>query len=143
MNDKNYSFLKQYQKNLIDTSAKNNLVNFTFSSPTCFDVDKFLPAKKEGNRQAQSFEIEPIAKFKEEQDLFKKEENLSEQEKLQKQAHKTLGKIYLKQQEIKDEKGFNPTSWAYYFFKYKDNDKERFAPIYLITTEVVKNGKGG
>lgn len=129
-------FLKQCQKNLIDTSARNNLVNFKFSSPTCFDVEKFLQSRKEGKRQAQSFEIEPIGKFKEEEDL-------SEKEKLQKQAHKTLGKIYLKQQEIKDEKGFNPTSWAYYFFKYKDNDKERFAPVYLITTEVVRNGKGG
>ena len=59
-------------------------------------------------------------------------------QKLQKQAHKTLGKIYLKQQEIRDEKGFNPTSWAYYFFKYKDGEKERLAPVYLITTEIVK-----
>jgi superfamily I DNA and/or RNA helicase len=136
MKVKNVAFLNQCQKNLIDISARNNLVNFKFSSPTCFDIEKFLPTKKEGKRQAQSFEIEPITKFKEEEDL-------SEQEKLQKQAHKTLGKIYLKQQEIRDEKGFNPTSWAYYFFKYKDGEKERLAPVYLITTEIVKNGKGG
>ena len=93
------------------------MVNFKFSSPTCFDVEKFLPAKKEGKRQEQSFEIEPIGKFKEEEDL-------SEKERLQKQAHKTLGKIYLKQQEIKDEKGFNPTSWAYYFLNIKITTKK-------------------
>lgn len=136
MTDKDYSFLDQCQKNLIDTSARNNLVNFRFSAATCFDIDKFSQARKEQKNQDQSFEIEKIGTYND-------EDELDDKKKLQREAHKTLGKIYLKQQEIKDEKGFNPTSWAYCFFKYKDGDKERSAPIYLISTEVVKNGKGG
>ena len=137
MTNKN-SFLNQCKENLIDRSARNNLVSFNFSSSTCLDLEKYSKVKKEGKKQELLFEIQSI-------DKFKNDENLSEKEKLQKQLHihKTLGKIYLKQREIKDEKGFNPTSWAYYFFKYKDGDKERFAPVYLISTEVVKNGKGG
>jgi hypothetical protein len=136
MSDKDYSFLNQCQKNLIETSARNNLIHFKFAAATCFDVDKFSKVRKKQKNQEQYFEIEKIG-------IQREEEDLDDMEKLQREAHKTLGKIYLKQQEIKDEKGFNPTSWAYCFFKYKDGDEERSAPIYLISTEVVKNGKGG
>jgi superfamily I DNA and/or RNA helicase len=135
MSDTKDSFLSQCQKNLIDLTARNNLVNFKFSSPTCFDVAKYSQVKKQQKHQNQSFEIEPINK--------KDHQDFDDKKKLQKEAHKTLGKTYLKQQEIKNEKGFNPTSRVCYFFKYQDKDKLMFAPIYLIATEVVRNGKGG
>lgn len=127
--------LKQFQKNLIDLTARNNLINFKFSSATCFDIEKYYQFQRRSRPNNQSFEIELINN--------RDPQDLNEKEKLQKAAHKTLGKIYLKQREIKDEKGFNPTSWAYCFFKYKDGDREKYAPIYLISTEVIKNGRGG
>ena len=136
MTNEKLLFLNQCQKNLIDTSAKNNLINFKFSSSSCFDAEKYSQVRKNKKNKGQSFEIEKI-------NVNKNEEELDDLEKLHKEAHKILGKMYLKQREIKDEKGFNPISWAYGFFKYKDSNKERFAPIYLIPTEIIKNGKGG
>jgi len=123
-------FLKQCQKNLIDTTARNNLINFKFNSKTCLDFDRI---RYQSNKE-ESFEISKIEDFD--------NNNLSNQEKLKIENYKTLGKIYAKQKEIKDEKGFNATNWAYYFFKYTDGDGERFAPVFLIQAEVEKDGKG-
>lgn len=55
MTDNDYSFLDQCQKNLIDTSARNNLVNFRFSAATCFDIDKFSQARKEQKKSGSIF----------------------------------------------------------------------------------------
>ena len=135
MNGKDNSFLNQCKKNLINTSAKNNnLINFNFQAATCFDFNKF--SKSEKNRKNSLIEIDKT-------DRNNSTDDLSEKEKLHREAHKVLGKIYVKQKEIKDEKGFNPTNWACSFFKYKDGDKERFAPVYLVSAEVSKNGLGG
>jgi very-short-patch-repair endonuclease len=127
-------FLKQCQKNLIDTSGRNNLINFKFNAKTCLDLDRVRQQKNTKINKDQSFEISKIENFN--------DEDLSEQEKLQLETYKILGKIYLKQKEIKDEKGFNATNWAYYFFKYVDGDGERFAPIFLISADVEKDGRG-
>ncbi len=124
------SFLKDCQKYLIDLTARNRLVNFNFK--TCLDIEKI----KENLNQAQnSFQIARIEDCE--------DEELTAKEKLQIEIFKTLKKIYTKQQEVVNEKGFNPTSWAYYFFKYKDNDAERVAPVYLISSEVKRDGAGG
>ena len=124
-------FLKQCQKNLIDTTGRNNLINFKFNAKTCLDIDRI----RYQTSKDQSFEISKIENFND-------DNNLSDQEKLKLETYKTLGKIYLKQKEIKDEKGFNATNWAHYFFKYVDGDGERFAPIFLISAEVEKDGRG-
>ncbi len=38
-------FLKQCQKNLIDTSGRNNLINFKFNAKTCLDLDRVRQQK--------------------------------------------------------------------------------------------------
>ena len=124
-------FLKQCQKNLIDTTGRNNLINFKFNAKTCLDIDRI----RHQTSKDQSFEISKIENFND-------DNNFSDQEKLKLETYKTLGKIYLKQKEIKDEKGFNATNLAHYFFKYVDGDGERFAPIFLISAEVEKDGRG-
>ena len=78
MTNKN-SFLNQCKENLIDRSARNNLVSFNFSSSTCLDLEKYSKVKKEGKKQELLFEIQSI-------DKFKNDENLSEKEKLQKRS---------------------------------------------------------
>ena len=146
--DKDNSFFNQCKKNLIDTTARNNLIHFKFTSQTSLDIDKLSQFQKNKKNQNQSFEIEKIDYSNTYQFNLELAKNSiinsapDENKKLQQELHKTLEKIYLKQKQIKDEKGFNPTSWAYYFFKYQDGNKQKYAPIYLISTEVVKNKKG-
>ena len=148
MTNRNSSFLDQCKKNLIDTTARNNLIHFKFTSKTSLDIDKLLQIQKNKKSQNQSFEIEKIDYSNTYQFNLELAKNSiinsapDENKKLQQELHKTLEKIYLKQKEIKDEKGFNPTNWAYYFFKYPDGNNQKYAPIYLISTEVVKNKKG-
>lgn len=116
-------FINQCQRNLIDLTARNALINFKFSSGY-----SYCESRTESTNQ--SFEV-----------AIKKPQNsddLGIKEKLKK-----LKKIYLKQEEIKSEKGFNPTAFAFGFFKYKDNDQERFAPIYLVPAIVERDGLGG
>jgi superfamily I DNA and/or RNA helicase/signal recognition particle GTPase len=125
------SFLKDCQRYLIDLTARNRLVNFLFNK-TCLDIEKI---KENLNKAQNSFEVVRIDDYD--------DEELTAQEKLQKEIFKTLKKIYNKQQEVINEKGFNPTNWAYYFFRYKDNDKEKYAPVYLISSEVKRDGAGG
>lgn len=116
-------FINQCQRNLIDLTARNALINFKFNSGYSY-------CESRSENASQSFAV-----------AIKKPENSDElgiQEKLKK-----LKKIYLKQEEIKSEKGFNPTAFAFGFFKYKDNDQERFAPIYLVPAIVERDGIGG
>ncbi len=115
-------FLNQCKKNLIDLTARNALINFKFNSGYTYHERRFGEAYN-------SFEVA----------VKKPQSNETEsQERLKK-----LKKIHTKQEEIKSEKGFNPTAFAFGFFKYKDNDQERFAPIYLVPAIVEKDGRGG
>ena len=116
-------FINQCKKNLIDLTARNSLINFKFNSGYSY-------CESRTENTSQSFVV-AIKKPKNSDDLGIKE-------KLKK-----LKKIYLKQEEIKSEKGFNPTAFAFGFFKYKDNDQERFAPIFLVPAIVERDGIGG
>ena len=49
-------FLKQCQKNLIDTTGRNNLINFKFNAKTCLDIDRI----RHQTSKDQSFEISKI-----------------------------------------------------------------------------------
>ena len=116
-------FINQCQRNLIDLTARNALINFKFNSGYSYHDSRFESASQ---NPAQSFVEIAISN------------DFEAQEKLKK-----LKKIYLKQEEIKSEKGFNPSAYAFWFFKYKDNDQERFAPIFLVPAIVERDGRGG
>jgi hypothetical protein len=121
-------FINQCQRNLIDLTARNALINFKFNSAHSYFENR---AESTNQNPNQSFVEIAIKKPKNSNDF-------EAQEKLKK-----LKKIYLKQEEIKSEKGFNPTAYAFWFFKYKDNDQERFAPIFLVPAIVERDGRGG